>query len=172
MAFTPINSASIEVGDALKKEIFDLVKSNFDDHETRINSVESSANKIDIFKFLLLNGSSFSTATGIAYYRAEDDFTITKGAIQIFEKGTLTGAVEIDIKKSTTNMDNASFTSIFTTKPKITYASAADYDESSNQVLNGAMTSILSGDYLRLDITITPTNTGVIPKLFITSYGE
>lgn len=172
MAFTPINSTSIEVGDALKKEIFDLVKSNFDDHETRINSTEASAKKIDIFKFLLLNGSSFSTATGIAYYRAEDNFTITKGAIQIFEKGSLTGAVEIDIKKSTTGLDNLSFTSIFSTKPKITYASAADYDESSNQVLNGAMTSVLSGDYLRLDITITPTNTGVIPKLFITSYGE
>lgn len=172
MAFTPINSTSIEVGDALKKELFDLVKTNLDDHETRINSVEATAKKIDVFKFLLLNGSSFSTATGIAYYRAEDDFTITKGAIQIFEKGILTGFVEIDIKKSTTDMDNASFTSIFTTKPKITYASAVDYQESTNQVLNSSMTSIVSGNYLRLDITITPTNTGVIPKLFITSYGE
>lgn len=161
-----------DVGDATKKEIYDNYDANFIDHESRINSLESSTSKINIFKFPLLNGSSFSTATGLAYYRAEDTFTITKAAIQIFEKGSLTGAVEIDIKKSTTDMDNASFASIFTTKPKITYASAADYDESTNQVFNGSMINILPGDYLRLDITITPTNTGVIPKLLITSYGE
>jgi len=171
MSFVTINSASIEVGDALKAELFTQVKDNFDNHETRINSLESTAKKIDIFKFLLLNGSSFSTATGLAYYRSEDTFTVTKSAIQIFEKGSLSGFLEIDIKKSTTNMDNASFTSIFTTKPKITYSTASDYDESSNQVLNSSMINISSGDYLRLDITIAPTG-GVIPKLFITTYGE
>jgi hypothetical protein len=172
MAFTQIDSASLDVGDPLKKELFDLIRSNEIDLNSRLNSVESTAKKIDIFKFLLLNGSSFPTATGIAYYRAEDDFTITKGAIQIFEKGTLTGSVEVDIKKSTTDLDGVSFSSVFTTKPKIDFATASDYEESSNQVLNSSQAIISAGEYLRLDITITPTSTGVIPKLLINCYGE
>jgi hypothetical protein len=171
MTFTTINSSSIEVGDAIKKELFDTIKTDLDDHETRINSVEATTKKIDVFKFLLLNGSSFSTATGIAYYRSEDAFTITKGAIQIFEKGSLAGSIEVDIKKSTTDMDGASFSSIFTTKPKIIFSSASDYDESSNQVINSSVADIAVGDYLRLDITIAPTS-GVMSKMFITSYGE
>jgi hypothetical protein len=69
-------------------------------------------------------------------------------------------------------MDNASFSSIFTTKPKITYSTASDYDETTNQVLASPASTIAVGNYLRLDITITPTNTGVIPRLFITCYGE
>jgi hypothetical protein len=171
MAFTPINSAAIKIGDSLKKELFDLIKTDLDDHETRINSLESTAAKVDIFKFLLLNGSSFSTATGLAYYRAEDTFTITKAAIQIFEKNGGAGSIEIDIKVSTTDLNGTSFTSIFTTKPKLIYASIADYAESSNQVFDAARINIVPGDYLRLDITIVPTS-GVLPKMLITSYGE
>jgi len=170
MSFTAINSASIEVGDALKKELFDLIKNNFDDIETRVNAFESASSKIDIFKFLLLNGSSFPTATGLSYYRAETAFTITKSAIQVFETTGLTGYIEIDIKKSITDMNSTSFTSIFTTKPKITLP-GSDYAESTNQVLNGSMINIVAGNYLRLDITITPTS-GPLPKMLITSYGE
>ena len=171
MAYTSINSASIEVGDSLKKELFDLIKTDLDDHEARINSLEATAAKVDIFKFLLLNGSSFSTATGLAYYRAEDTFTITKGAIQIFEKNGGAGSIEIDIKVSTTDLNGTSFTSIFTTKPKLIYASIADYAESTNQVFDATKINIVPGDYLRLDVTIVPTS-GVLPKLLITSYGE
>jgi hypothetical protein len=170
MAFTSISSTSIEVGDALKKDLFDLIKGNEDDLNTRLTAVESSSKKIDVFKFLLLNGSSFSTVTGLAYFRAEDTFTITKAAIQIFEKNSLAGFLEIDILKSTTNLNSASFTSIFTTKPKITYSTAADYDISTNQVLNSAMINIVPGNYLRLDITIAPTG-GVIPKILIDCFG-
>jgi hypothetical protein len=171
MAFTPINSAAISVGSSLKKELFDLVKTDLDNHEERINSLESTAAKVDIFKFLLLNGSSFSTATGLSYYRAEDTFTITKAAIQIFEKNAGAGSIEIDIKVSTTDLNGTSFTSIFTTKPKLIYASIADYAESSNQVFDAARINIVPGNYLRLDITIVPTS-GVLPKILITSYGE
>jgi len=172
MPFVAINSADIEVGDPITADLFTQIKDDLDNHESRVNSLETTTPKINVFKFLLLNGSSFSTAAGVTYYRSEDDFTITKAAIQIFEKNSLTGFVEIDIKKSTTNMDNASFSSIFTTKPKITYSTAADYAETTNQVLASPASTIAVGNYLRLDITITPTNTGVIPKLFITCYGE
>jgi hypothetical protein len=171
MAFTPINSNEIEVGDAIKAELWNKVKTDLDDLDERTTNLEISTPKINFIKFLLLNGSVFPTATGLYYYEADEAFTITEANIRIFEKGSLTGAVEIDIKRSTTDMDNASFTTIFTTKPKITYASASDYDKSTNQVFNGSQINIAVGDILRLDITETPGN-GVLPKLLITAYGE
>lgn len=171
MAFTTINSSSIEVGDALKKELFDLIKSNEDDLDTRVTALSVGAKKVELFKYVLLNGSSFSTATGLDYYQAIESFTITNAEIRIFEKGSLTGSIEIDVKKSTTNMDNASFTTIFTTKPKLILASVSDYDTSTNQVFNSGQISMTAGDILRLDITIAPTN-GPLPKLQIIVYGE
>lgn len=171
MAYTSINSSSIQVGDALKKELFDLIKSNEDDLDTRVTSLSASAKKIDIFKYVLLNGSSFSTATGLDYYQAIESFTITNAQIRIFEKGSLTGFIEVDVKKSTTNMNDTSFTTIFTTKPKITLATASDYYTSTNQVFNSGQITINAGDILRLDITTAPTS-GVLPKLQLIIYGE
>jgi hypothetical protein len=171
MAYVTIDPASIEVGDALRKELFDTIKTDLDDLDTRVTALSTGAKKVELFKYVLLNGSAFSTATGLDYYQAIESFTVTNAEIRIFEKGALTGSIEIDVKKSTTNMDDPSFSSIFTTKPKIIYASAVDYETSTNQVFNGGQISISAGDILRLDITIAPTN-GVLPKLQLIIYGE
>lgn len=171
MAYTSINSSSIEVGDPIKKELLDRIKANEDDLDARVTALSVGAAKVEIFKYLLLNGSSFSTATGLDYYQAIESFTITNAEIRIFEKGSLTGSIEIDVLKSVTNMDSPSFTTIFTTKPKIVLASASDYDTSTNQVFNSGQVAINAGDILRLDITIAPTN-GPLPKLQIIVYGE
>jgi hypothetical protein len=171
MTFVTIPPTSYQVGDPITVDIISTMISNDNDLDSRTTNLEISTPKINFIKFLLLNGSVFPTATGLYYYEADEAFTITEANIRIFEKGSLTGAVEIDIKRSTTDMDNASFTTIFTTKPKITYASASDYDKSTNQVFNGSQINIAVGDILRLDITETPGN-GVLPKLLITAYGE
>lgn len=167
MAF--VTPTTLAVGDPLKKERFDREDSNIIDHESRINSLEASSKKIDVFKFLLLNGSSFSSATGLDYFKSEDSFTITKASIEIFDVGSMTGFIEIDILKSTTDKQSASFSSIFTTKPKIDLSTATNDFESINQVINGSAANIAVGDYLRLDITISPVN---LPRLLITCYGE
>ena len=49
MAYVTIPSTSIEVGDALKKELFDLIKDNLDDHETRIQTLSGGSGKIIVF---------------------------------------------------------------------------------------------------------------------------
>jgi hypothetical protein len=171
MAFVAIDPNSIEVGDPLKKELFDLIRTNEIDLDSRLNQVENTAKKIPFFKFLFINAAVFTTGTGVTYYEADDDFTITDAFIRIFEKGSLTGALEIDIKKSITDLDGTSFVSIFTTRPKITMASASDYDASTNQVFNPAQISVSKGDFLRLDITEMPTS-GVLSRFLISSYGE
>ena len=174
MPFVIIAPARYEVGDPVTADLIGDMVGDLNDHESRIDSVETSIKKIEVFKYLLLNGSSFSTATGLDYYRAEDSFTITKVAIEIFEKnGVSSGILEIDVKKSVTNKNSGSFTTIMTTKPSINYATAVDNQESSNQVINVSSATITPGQYLRLDITSTPSGAGgVAPKFLITVYGE
>lgn len=171
MAFDPISSDSIEVGDAIKKELLDKIKGNLDDHEDRINSIEEGARRVQVFKHIVLNAASSNTFTGLNYFIAEEDFTLTSAVITIFEKGSLTGALEVDIKKSTTDLDSPSFSSVFTTKPKITLATASNYSSSTNQVFDNNKTSINSGDKLRLDITEMPSS-GVLGKFILSVYGE
>jgi hypothetical protein len=171
MAFSSISSLAIAVGSAIKRELWLKVKDNFDDLDSRVNSLETSTSKVPVMKFDVRNAVSFSTLTGMYYWEADDNFTITSGFVRIFEKGSLTGTLEIDIKKSTTDLDGPSFSSIFTTKPSINFATAANYDASTNQVFDPTKINISQGDFLRLDITQTPSN-GVISKFLITLYGE
>lgn len=171
MAFSAISSAVIAVGSAIKKELWDKVKNNFDDLNSRLNVIESTSSKIPIIKFYALNASDFSTAMGLYYWESNDNFTITSAYVQIFEKGSLTGTFEVDIKKSTTDLNGTSFTTIFTTKPSIAFASVADYAKSTNQVFDPTKISIVSGNYLRFDITQMPVG-GVMSKFLITVYGE
>lgn len=171
MAFTPIDSTEIEVGDPLKKELFDKIKASLDDHETRIADTETSAKKITVFKSLVLNATSSNSMTGLNYYRSDESFNLISCTITIFEKGSLTGALEIDIKKSTTDLNSTSFSTVFTTKPKIDFSTAADYSSSTNQVFDNNQVSIVTGNYLRFDVTELPVS-GVLGKFLITLYGE
>jgi hypothetical protein len=171
MAFSTIISTTIQVGKAIKKELFDLIKGNFDDHETRINSLETGAAVKNIFEFLVFNASSASTLTGLYYYEAIQDFTLTDGFIRIFETGALTGTLEVDIEVSTTDLDDTSFSSVFTTAPEIDFATASDYDASTNQVFNPTKVDIVKGNFLRINVLSMPTN-GVLGKFFVYAYGE
>lgn len=170
MPFQVINSSEIDVGDALKKELFDKVKNSLDDLNTRLGSVESGGSKIEVFRYTIMNAASSSTMTGLDYFIANSAFNLTNATVQIFEKGTLTGTLEIDVKKSTTNLNGPSFTTVFSTKPSVNLTTAADYAVSTNQVFNTATTAIAVGNILRLDITQLPT--GTIGKFIVSVFGE
>ena len=171
MAFISIDPATINVGDPLKKEFFDRAKGNFDDLDDRLNNVEAGTTRVPVMKFDMRNASSFSSATGLFYYEADSDFTLTDCFIRIFEKGSLAGFLEIDIKKSTTDLADGSFTTVFTTAPKITFSGASDYDASTNQVFDPTKVDINAGDFLRLDILQAPPS-GVIGRFLLTLFGE
>lgn len=171
MAFEVINSTEIDVGKPNKKELWLKVKNSLDNHELRLNSTEAGAARVIILDHTILNAASAVTMTGLTYSEALFPYTITGCEIRIFEKGSLTDAIEIDIKKSVTDLNGASFSSVFTTKPKITMATAVDYERSTNQAFNPAQTAIVEGDTLRLDITEMPSG-GTLGKFRIILYGE
>ena len=170
MAFATIPASSIEVGDPITKDLFDLVKDNLDDHETRVLALESGQSRIELINCIFGNAVSASSFTGIFDVNAPQGLVITDCYVQIYEKGSLAGFLEIDVKVNSTP-DDVGMTSIFSTLPKITYASASDYDKSTNQVFNTLQTTVAEGDNIRLDITQLPTG-GVIGKFRVVLYGE
>jgi hypothetical protein len=166
MSYTTIPSTSIQVGKSVTKNLWDLVKGNLDDHETRITALSVSAGPVVIFDEEILNVSTALPLTNIADFRAFAGMNITKAQIQIYTKdGITTGLLEYDLKKASTL--GGTYTSIFTTKPAINYATDSTYT-SRDGVLNSGQTLAID-DIIRLDITNVPT--GVITRFRIMVYG-
>lgn len=162
--------ATKNVGDPVTATDFNLIKTNFDDHESRLSLVETAAGNIEVFNAVIHNAAAFTTLTGFIFWKAKYSFTLTTAEVGIFTKGALTGTLEIDIKKSNSR-DFTAAPSIFTTKPSITYASASDYDDSTNAVFDNTLKNMTNGQWLRFDITQMPTG-GTLSKLSIVLKGE
>lgn len=173
MAYTPINSNEIEVGDALKKELFDKIKDNFSDHETRINNFEAGSGKIDIFKFPITINSQRSSFNKIYTFVASQPMILSECYIQIMKKEinlthSFSGDIEINIRKSTTGTtEDADLVTIFTTRPKVDLDVSPNYTRSTSQVFD-TNNSLNTGDILVLDISVIPTilNSGVSEDFF------
>jgi len=172
MAFSSVSATLYAVGKAVTNGLFSTLKTNQDDLNTRLASVEAVASKRIFWSENLLAASSFTAATSVAIIRVDAAIDITQALISIYDDTTAitSGTLEIDIVKSTLGgPDFTSSVSIFTTKPSINFSTASDYDESSNQVLNATNASLSEGDYIRLDVTSKPAALG---KFFIYCIGE
>lgn len=155
MAFTPIDPSEIEVGKATKKELWRKVRESFIDHESRIQALAVGTSPVVVFNNDVLNASSATSLTGLAYFRSYIPFTITTVKLQIFEKGIITsGILSFDIKKGT-SLDPLTFNSVLTSEPSINFSTAVDYQESDG-ILDSLEQSVNANEYLRLDITSLP----------------
>lgn len=172
MAFTSFSAAALAVGKSLKKELWDLVKSNFDDHESRILSVEVASSLITIFDETVYNGSSNAASfTNLLLYKATVPITITRVQLQIFEKGAITsGLLTLDCKKSST-LNQAGFATILTTQASIDFATDPDFTED-NAVINGALNDLAVDDFLKVDITGLPSAAIPLSQFRIVVYGD
>ena len=170
MAFTAISTGDIDVGDPVTATLMDLVRTNLDDLDTRTSTLEAGVGKIEIFQGPVIIGSpSSGTLTGISYYQAPAALTLISAIITIFEVGSLTGDLEIDLQKST-DYDSANFATVFSTKPKVALGSASDYDTSAaHTAAVFSTTSVSLNNILRLDVTALPTGMG---KFNIFIFGE
>ena len=174
MAFNTIPSSIIAVGKAITNTLMSFyIKDSLDDLDSRMTVVEAAQGKVIPFDEIVYNASSFSsggTATGLAYWRSPSGFTMTDAKLYIFTKGSLTGNLELDVQVSSSS-DFTSSVSIFTTKPKIVYSTASDYDESANVVFDLTNKVISEGEYLRLDLTALPSG-GAVTKFGFYVIGE
>jgi hypothetical protein len=156
MAYTELPLAIIAVGKAIKREIFTTIRSDLIDHETRITALSLGTAPIEVWNNTVLNASSASTMTGLDYYRAITNFTISRVEIEIFEKGIITsGVLSIDIEKGNT-MDAGSMTSVLSVQPSIDFSTASDYAIATG-TLNVSNQTVSAGQFLRLDVTSLPS---------------
>lgn len=174
MAYSSIPSSLIAVGKATVKQIFQLIKDNEDDLNTRLSSIEATANKKVFFNGTVRGASSFTTATNAAQLRVESSIDVTDVKVAIYDDTTAitSGTLEIDIIKATGSGDGPDFStsvSIFTTRPSIDFSTASDYDESISAILSVANASLVEGDYIQMNVTSKPASLG---RFFFYCVGE
>jgi len=144
MAFVTIPSGAIDVGDPVTKDLWDKVKGNDDDHETRINSLESGSGSITVIDDLIVNSSQFASTTTfeeLILFRAGTGFTLTTALLTQIDAG-LVGTLEVDILKATGI--GGAFASVFSTKPSIA---------SKDSTITVVDYTLLSGDTFTVAIT-------------------
>lgn len=157
MAFSSLNSTLINVGKPIIKSIFQTLKDNQDDLNTRLSAVESAASKIVFFNGTVTSAGSYAAVTGLIFHRVTAGIDLTDAKIAIFDKGGISsGTLEIDIQKAS-SPDFTSSVSVFTTKPSLDLSVASNYTESSNMVLSVSNKVLTEGDYLRFDISSLPS---------------
>jgi hypothetical protein len=149
MAFTPINSSDVDEASPIKSTTFELTKTNLDDHESRLLTVEAASSAFPPIVFRVSGGYNAVT-TGALKTMVGMSIRVTGVRLLIDQRGTADASeTEIDILRK---RGGGSYESLFSTKPKVA-ASAGDDAISTNTVLNLSNVELEDLDILRLDIT-------------------
>lgn len=166
MAFISIPSNTIEVGDPIKKELFDLIKSDLDDLDARLTIAAEGSGIVTFFNFMIDVGSYGKTK--LEYYRVPRNCIVSSFIIAIESKSPATsGILSVDLKKSST-LSDASFNSVLTTAPTINVATDPNgYSEAG--IINTSVQSLNEGDWLRLDLLSLPTG---LQRFHVFAIGE
>jgi len=153
MVFTAIDPNDIEVGDPVTAELLDLIRTNFDDIDSRVTTnAAAAANAFPIrFELLGLYGNLATPSTGLMYHRLNFGITLTGAIIMIYDAGS-GGTTEIDIERSATG--GGAYASVFSTQPSVA-SGGGDFATSSNAVISTS--SFVAGDIFRFDLTSSQT---------------
>ena len=171
MAYSEIAQALVNVGKPVVQLILQKCRDNFIDLDSRVTTLEGGVGKIEVWNDNVLNADSASSLTGLDHYVATAAFSLVTARVEIFAAGSLTGDLEIDILKSTTG-NTGTFTTIFSTKPKIDLSTASDGDTSADHTAAVfSVTNVAVDDVLRLDVTSLPSG-GVIGSFRVLIIGE
>lgn len=144
MAFTALTAEEVASGKPITTSLLGKVRTNLDDHEARLGTVEGAANTYVPLRFAVRGGAAIATAVDLE--RIHFNMTLLAGRLLVVTAGTAgTAEVDIEYKRGV-----AAWASIFATRPSVAFG-AGDMALSSNGVLG--VTSLLAGDYIRLNIT-------------------
>lgn len=175
MAFNAIPSTWIEVGKAIKKQLFTRISDNLDDHETRINGLEAGANKVEIFNFEVMGYVSYYTLTELVQvgtFRAPSNTTITEVKLILmnnpsYPASSSAGTLSIDLQRSTDN--GATWNTILSSAPEIADGVSASGSESALVTFITGGEDVETDDIIRVNITSKKDTQG---SFLIVVYGE
>lgn len=157
--FSSISSSLIVAGEPVKQELWTKTKDNFDDHESRISSLETTSLVFKPIDFYISGHYYiYGAQTGVLFEKLTYDIEIQSTNLILLSTGTA-GNLEVDLLfKRGANP----FVSVYATKP-ILANTALQFDINTGVL---STTTLLAGDVLRLDITQAMTNnTGFMLQL-------
>lgn len=152
MSFTSLSSTEVETGKPVTSTTANKIRTNFDDHENRIEALESGSS-VDLPAITFsVNGpyslfQSITVLPSVCKTAVNFSLNITGIRLYINTPGS-SGTTSIDIKKKS---GAGSWTSVLTTPPSVAYTAGADA-VSTNAVIDPSQALVLAGDLLRLDI--------------------
>lgn len=162
MAFSSLSNALYAVGKPIVRALFNTLKTNQDDLDTRLGTVEATGNKVIFYSGSIYTAGSYASVTGYIFHRIQASIDITDAKVIVSDfTGITSGTLQIDVQKASSRDFSASV-SIFTTKPSLDLSTASNFDESSNMVLSGTNKVLIEGDWIRIDITSLPTGLGYL----------
>ena len=140
MAFSPIPQALIEIGKAIKKELWQTTKDNLDDLDSRVSDLEGGATATLPLDFYIWGEGGVDD--DVARLRCPFNITITGARLRV---GTA-GSTEVDIL-----VDTGSGYSTILGSGNLILASASG-DDAEVVAASLAVTEVDGGDTFRLDV--------------------
>lgn len=150
MAFIAITTSEINPGEPVAGTTQTKIKDNFDDHESRMTSLESGS--ATIYPPIIFRVNGFYADDGVLVGILKDTINFNleiQGVFLIIDEAGISGTTELDILYK---RGAGSYTSIFTTKPSVAFGAGNDAI-SSNAVLHSTNKLLQAGDFIRLDTT-------------------
>jgi hypothetical protein len=155
MAFVTIDPNKIKIGDPITKDLWDLLKNNLDDLDTRVTALSSASIIISA-----LNGDvsfvGYSALRPVIFnYKVIQNFSVNDFRVQLFSKQSIvSGSLTLRLEKSI-NTNDANFATILTTDLVFDFAIDADYAEKTGAI-NSLLNSVVIGDVLRIKVISLP----------------
>lgn len=145
MAFTTITAEEIEVGEPTAKQLFEKIKDNLDDHESRIGAAETGLTARPPISFGVFGVLQNTFAKDeMLIERVPVALTLTAARLFIKTAGTSgTTTIDVEYKRGA-----GAWTSILTSVISSPYTDG-DYFTATGTL---AETSLLPGDLLRLNV--------------------
>ena len=154
MPYTSLTSAQVTAGEPGTTTLFDLIRTNLDDLDSRLATVEAATGST--LDLALTADGRVRVVTQVAYQRFNFEIDINSGQVAIYDSDSVgtAGTLEIDIQHSPA--PGSSYTTIFSTRPSLAFGVGQAI--SSNGVLTSTPFNIPAASILRLDIIAIQTN--------------
>jgi hypothetical protein len=140
MAFVVISNSQIAAGEPTAQDLFQAIKDDLDDHESRLSDVEAAATSTRPFIFEVVGPGT--VGDGIAYLRVPYNMTVTGVKLSVPVGGTA-GTISVDVQRY-----SGGYASILT--GNVTRAFNAG-NPGTSSAPGVAISSIAAGTFLRLD---------------------
>ncbi len=154
MSFIPVTTNEIATGEPVSNNVQTKVKENLDNLNARVTTLEGGGSTVYPPIIMRVNGSYGESgdlaipAVGLLKTTLNFNLTVT-GARLIIDQAGISGVTEVDIEYK---RGAGSWTSIFTTKPSVSYTAGNDAT-STNAQLDAGQVNLQAGDLVRLSIS-------------------